>query len=437
MTIDVGRLYERAARLDGDDAPAQFACEVLVGFWLDRTFGLHLLNEQEFRIEDGVRFDDEVAGVYKALEAGGTLPAPDLSSARARFWAYCVLVRALDQARIELLEFWGKFTDRDNRPGLMSVTIAHGQDGISEEFYLIRRRPSWKRRRLKFGQSPMIDVVLQEHYILPKQIGDHRVEVVDRSADEVLAQLFDESGETAARVCGAVCKDRRIWPQEDGHYANFAPDAGIDFEGRLKETLEFISWAKTEKASILLMPELMTTRRIVEHVMVHLSEAGWQGPLVLPGTYHEVVNGKARNQAVLMGAFGEPVIVQNKMRPHVEPGFREQIDPGEEISVLLTPIGPICILICRDFCDGERPASDLLGFLRFKNILVPSMGDEPVSARHLNRADAVTAQNELRLLIVQQRFSLDSYNFLYGRCPGCPGERASPRTRRTFVKLWT
>ena len=67
----------------------------------------------------------------------------------------------------------------------------------------------------------------------------------------------------------------------------------------------------------------------------------------------------------------------------------EHVDVGETLHVLVTPIGCIAVLICKDFIDAHASVESLLTEVPVDWVLVPSFGDEKTIRAHKDRAKAL------------------------------------------------
>lgn len=77
-------------------------------------------------------------------------------------------------------------------------------------------------------------------------------------------------------------------------------------------------------------------------------------PLAVPGSFHEHTSGRFVHRAVLLDGAGNTLIEHHKLVPFgAFDEFMEDIEPGDSITVVVTPIGTIAIAICKDFCDDH------------------------------------------------------------------------------------
>lgn len=116
--------------------------------------------------------------------------------------------------------------------------------------------------------------------------------------------------------------------------------------------------------------------------------------MVVAGSFHEAEGAMTFNTAPLYsGDTGEVLLTHRKLRIfgdliQGENHGAEQVDLGDAIHVLVTPIGCMTVLICKDFLDVHASVESLLTEVPVDWVLVPSFGDERTI--HAHRAKAKT-----------------------------------------------
>jgi hypothetical protein len=144
---------------------------------------------------------------------------------------------------------------------------------------------------------------------------------------------------------------------------SFGDGARIDFGGlsiptaaeRARKLSQAITGAAARGVDILVAPELTlppTARAAV------LRDLRWgTGPelaLLAPGSFHEREAAGVFNRAVLVDGKGNELCTHRKLTKFGElEGWLEEIELGDEITVLVTPIGLVALAICKDFCDDH------------------------------------------------------------------------------------
>ncbi len=108
-----------------------------------------------------------------------------------------------------------------------------------------------------------------------------------------------------------------------------------------------------------MLPELTVSLRLRERVQQWLAEHRHSLRLIVPGSFHRQIDDKTRHEAVMLDRYGDPVLRHHKLRPMLvldqaaaTPDRRdviEDIQAGDTLNVLPSPVGLLCIAICLDF----------------------------------------------------------------------------------------
>lgn len=164
---------------------------------------------------------------------------------------------------------------------------------------------------------------------------------------------------------------------------SFGDDAQIDFDEltvptaheRGRKLSKAIAAAAARGVDILVAPELTVppnTRSAVLHSMRW--NTGPELALLVPGSFHEREEDGTFNRAILVDGKGNELCEYRKLTKfgRLEEGFFETISLGDEITVLVTPIGTIAIAICKDFCDDH--VSRVWEQIQPEWLLVPAYG---------------------------------------------------------------
>jgi len=108
--------------------------------------------------------------------------------------------------------------------------------------------------------------------------------------------------------------------------------------------------------------------------------------LILPGTFHETINGKIFNFGEVFDRFGRPVLSHYKLTTFGPTERPEKISTGRRIELLDTPIGLIAMPICLDFCEEGSPFNRLWDEIGTEWLLVPAYGNKTSITAHLRKA---------------------------------------------------
>lgn len=224
------------------------------------------------------------------------------------------------------------------------------------EYYLVRlareRRPHIAR------QAGVIYTHLRFHALVPTRVEcdsvrSYRVSVKTLIDGRRLAEAVDRGRVSVATT-------------------SFEDGAPIDWEGltipnaeeRALRLSKAVADAAARGVDILVAPELTVPAGARAHVMRAMQWAsGAQLALLVPGSFHEreAIEGRepdagetdVYNRALLVDGKGNELVAHRKLTKFglLEEGFLESIALGDQITVLVTPIGTVAVAICKDFCD--------------------------------------------------------------------------------------
>lgn len=163
---------------------------------------------------------------------------------------------------------------------------------------------------------------------------------------------------------------------------SFGDDARVDFQEltvptadeRARKLTKAIADGAARGVDVLVAPELTvppSARAAILHAMRWAS--GPQLALLVPGSFHEREEGGIFNRAILVDGKGNELAEHRKLTKFGRlEGWIESIDLGDEIVVIVTPIGTVAVAICKDFCDDH--VGRIWEQLQPEWILVPAYG---------------------------------------------------------------
>lgn len=214
------------------------------------------------------------------------------------------------------------------------------------EYYLIRlareRRPHIAR------QAGLIYTHLRYHALVPTRVECDAV----RSYRVTVKSMID------GRRCVEAIDRGRVSVAT----TSFGDDARIDWsaltiptaEERARTLSTAITAAAARGVDILVAPELTVPPRARAAVIRTLQwSSGAQLALLVPGSFHEREADDVYNRAILVDGKGNELCAHRKLTKFglLEEGWLESIALGDQITVLVTPLGTIALAICKDFCD--------------------------------------------------------------------------------------
>jgi predicted amidohydrolase len=136
---------------------------------------------------------------------------------------------------------------------------------------------------------------------------------------------------------------------------------------------------------------------------------GAQLALLVPGSFHVHEADGVYNLAILVDGKGNELSTHRKLTKfgRLEEGWLEKIDLGDEVTVIVTPLGTVAVAICKDFCDDH--IGRIWEQLQPEWLLVPAYGKgasaHEAAARRIARmvgTIVILAHEGDRLLEVEQ-----------------------------------
>jgi len=241
---------------------------------------------------------------------------------------------------------------------------------VFQRWTLIRRNPAW-RKQLPKRRYPYARRALVYHRALPRIADGYPVRLVELN-DVRLKPM---------RLAAAVAPSLKHKTVKSGDLFTVSvidfPDGKNVTRGQLVKSADDGSWAHV-------WPELTIGPELRGEIATTLRDWDFDAPsppaLVVSGSCHEQVGGKAVNRAWLMNSEGDCVAQYDKLIPYeTSKDGTEDIEPGTELIVLITSGPAIAIGICKDLCDATR---EVFG-LDIDLIVIPSMGDQATTFDHL------------------------------------------------------
>jgi predicted amidohydrolase len=182
-----------------------------------------------------------------------------------------------------------------------------------------------------------------------------------------------------------------------------------DKEKRWKTIQKRMKEAVGSKSDIVVFPEMTICPELRARLQDYLLNSRTDISLVVAGSFHEVaqpIDSLYLNKCYVLNNKGtvEAEIckrIRSEMRGSATQGMiREDIKDGDEISILLTPIGTINVSICADFNYWDKSVRDILDEISSDVYLVPSMGDETNIDSHKSRAIVITGDSSHTTVVV-------------------------------------
>lgn len=265
--------------------------------------------------------------------------------------------------------------------------------------WVIPRAPGWSSPLVR--QPNHAHHWVRHHWVCPERVHGIDVEIARSSAilDEALSA--DDLG-----VLTAAFEDGVLPVRRDDEAPAWASDDLTDPALRADAVRAALAAAEIAQAKIVVFPELTVSPSVLPEVSAFLADT--QGPiaLVVPGSYHRVVDGVRRNEAVLLDRYGEVVLVHHKLQPmrNLPDGeeILEDIAHADGVTLLPTSRGLLAIAICLDFCEVDGPMSALWNTIGPGLVLVPSMSNDRTMRAHEARAKQLLASHGTTTVVANQ-----------------------------------
>ncbi len=227
----------------------------------------------------------------------------------------------------------------------------------------------------------------------------------------------------------------RVTPDwSEDHLPDYLAKGLADKGKRWNGLLKSLNDAARQGADIVVFPELTVCPELRARVSTWLDDNTHPFTLILPGSFHQKLNGAFFNFAELLGHTGVAMLSHKKLTTFGEKGKREKISTGNRIEIMDTPIGLIGIPICLDFCEEDSPFNTLWEEVGVDWLLVPAFGGKSSVHAHKRRAGALNrAHGSIIVLSNQNPESMDAdHGFVYH--DGADDE-AKPENRLKSVGL--
>lgn len=237
------------------------------------------------------------------------------------------------------------------------------------------------------------------HYsVVPEKIGPIQVKVYTPQGDlgQRLTALASRPGAKLGIWIGhfddAAAVQWNAQRRTEGFYLAEGIEPATERDASLLKTLD-ASWQSG--GQVLVLPELGLTVAQRQLLVRRMTQQPEGAPLLcVPGSFHEHNATHVYNCAPLLnGTSGEPLFTHQKLRPYGNSAFEsgqegsEDIDLGQMVHLLVTDIGGITVLICKDHLDSHADVATLMQQLAPHWLFVPSYGGGKTVAAHQRQAE--------------------------------------------------
>ncbi|OGB30011.1 MAG: hypothetical protein A3F78_08685 [Burkholderiales bacterium RIFCSPLOWO2_12_FULL_61_40] len=293
------------------------------------------------------------------------------------------LIRALD-------DYIAHTNSPYNTPARFDTeTLARTEDGkgywLAPVVLQARRNASLNRQACNLGAW------FHRHVVLPTETAYGlrvHINISQSTVSEGFTKLWSDE-QPALKVWIGHFNDAADvqWTRND--IGNWRTACVAPQDVRSASLLTAVASATEAGANIIVFPEFTLDMDHRQALVRHL----YRNPtpslfMVLAGSFHETEGHKAFNTAPLYSSdTGETLLTHRKLRIFGDFDHgAEQVDLGDSVHVLVTPIGCMTVLICKDFLDAHPSVESLLTEVPMDWVLVPSFGDEKTIRAHKERA---------------------------------------------------
>lgn len=227
-------------------------------------------------------------------------------------------------------------------------------------------------------QTGLLSTHLRYHAIVPARVTSPARPAPFRVRFKAVEDGFEQPLARAQVGLATTSFDDRATIEWNGERAM----AICNGDDRAAKLWAAIQAAERDGFDVLVAPELTVTpaaRRWITQQLRWRSETPGEAAtaprlaLVVPGSFHEQVGARFVHRALVLDGSGNAVLEHHKMVSYGKlADFMEDIQLGDCITVLVTPIGTVAIAICKDFCDDHLGA--IWHQIQPEWLLVPAYG---------------------------------------------------------------
>lgn len=297
------------------------------------------------------------------------------------------LIRALD-------DYLASTTPLDSQ----SASTSRDAYVINEEGkgYWLVPVPLAARRQAAMNRQPArLARWFHHHAALPARTA-HGIEVtaaLSRSAlNTALEDLSNQSqGQLKAWIAHFDDGADVVWDQQISPIANWRTLSVEPHATRQDTMLQTLAVSARAGAQVVVFPEFTLDLQHRDQLVTYLRQNPSGIQLVVAGAFHEPEAATdpsvAYNTAPVFTGSGRKLFVHRKLRLFGKSDVgAECAQVGNSLHVLITPIGCMTILICKDFLDEHPRVDNLLAEVPVDWVWVPSYGDETTLKGHKERA---------------------------------------------------
>ena len=188
-----------------------------------------------------------------------------------------------------------------------------------------------------------------------------------------------------------------VWDTTSSPVGNWRTKSVEPHTVRQVSVVQTLTAAAKAGAQVVVFPEFTLDLQHRDQLVAHLRQHPSGIQLVVAGAFHSEDKVQAEDMATDLPAIfntapvytgsGRQLFTHRKLRLFGKSGVgTESAGVGKRLHVLVTPIGCMTVLICKDFLDEDPRVDNLLAEVPVDWVWVPSYGDETTLKVHKERA---------------------------------------------------
>jgi hypothetical protein len=371
---------ERVAQLLDPSAKGFSPRQALLRLWVLAADQVRLNRWEQGRDKAG--FDERVERFLQALSDEEAIPANDIEAQPL------ALIRALDDWLATMA-----------RPAGRGLAVGNPATSLVEDgrgWWLVPLAQAQPRRTAIGVQVTQHALWFRRHVAIPCQTQqglDLTLKSSSGRLDEALAGL-GRVADSTLRVWLAHFDDGAdvVWTRAIGPAGNWRTLSVQPSGQRTESILSALREADACGALVVVFPEFTVDLQQRQAIVDQLSsQPVGSVQLVVAGSFHEPTNPDepliAFNTAPVLACNGAEVFKHSKLRLFGnEHDGAECAEIGNRLDVLLTPVGCMTVMICKDYMDADDRVHAALHQVPVDWIWVPSYGNETTLKAHKARA---------------------------------------------------
>lgn len=304
-------------------------------------------------------------------------------------------IRAQPLALIRALDDYIASTSALDSQSTSTSTSAYVIEEDGNGYWLVPVTLAARRQAAMDRQPARLARWFHHHAALPTRTA-HGIEVIasrSRSAlNTALENLANHpNGKVKAWIAHFDDGADVVWDRQISPIGNWRALAVEPHTTRQDSVLQTLAAAAQAGAQVVVFPEFTLDLQHRDQLAVYLRQNPSGIQLVVAGAFHEPEQATdpsvAYNTAPVFTGSGRKLFAHRKLRLFGRNDLgAEFAEVGNRLHVLITPIGSMTIMICKDFMDEDPRVDNLLAEVPVDWVWVPSYGDETTLKGHKARA---------------------------------------------------